>query len=146
MITSSKSAFTMMELVFVITIIGILSAIAIPKFAATRDDALITRGMDILAAVRSSIATERQKRILRGDFTAITNLSAGGATKVFDKFNADQDENKNTVLEYPPKACTDNGCWSGSGADYTFYYHGGGTCVYTLANNKLTGSCSAFGD
>lgn len=33
-----KKAFTMVELIFVIVIIGILAAVAIPKLAATRDD------------------------------------------------------------------------------------------------------------
>ncbi len=144
-----RNAFTMIELVFVITIIGILTAIAVPKFAATRNDALIARGKDTLAAVRNALATERQKRILRGDFTKITDLSAGGAGKVFDKFSADKDGNKNDVLEYPPKSCTDVGCWSGSGSTYTFYGPGGTNCTYTLnsAGTKLTtSSCSLFGE
>ncbi len=64
-----KKAFTMIELVFVIVVIGILSAIAIPKFAATRDDAIIAKARATVAAMRSAIATERQKRILRGEFT-----------------------------------------------------------------------------
>ena len=37
-----KKAFTMIELIFVIVIIGILSSIAIPKLVATRDDAKIS--------------------------------------------------------------------------------------------------------
>jgi len=136
----------MLELTFVIVVIGILSAIAIPKFAATRDDALVSRGKSTLAAVRNAIATERQKRILRGDFTKITDLSADGG--VFDKFSADKAGNKNAVLEYPPKSCTNPGCWSGSGTSYKFHAPSGGTdCTYTLSNNRLTTtSCALFGE
>jgi prepilin-type N-terminal cleavage/methylation domain-containing protein len=35
----SKSAFTMVELIFVIAILGILAAVAIPKLAIARNDA-----------------------------------------------------------------------------------------------------------
>ena len=39
----SKNAFTMIELIFVIVIIGILATVAIPRLSATRDDAKISK-------------------------------------------------------------------------------------------------------
>jgi len=50
-------AFTMIELIFVIVIIGILSAIAIPKLTATRNDARVSEvAMNIMQGV-SEIAS-----------------------------------------------------------------------------------------
>jgi len=38
-----RSGFTMIELIFVIVILGILASVAIPKLTATRDDAKISK-------------------------------------------------------------------------------------------------------
>jgi len=38
-----KKAFTMIELIFVIVIIGVLSAVALPKLSATRNDAKVSQ-------------------------------------------------------------------------------------------------------
>ena len=135
----------MIELIFVVVIIGILAAVAIPKFAVTSSEARNTKGKSTLAAVRNSIATERQKRILRGDFTAITDLSVGG---LFKGFSADRSGVSHEILSYPPKECVgeSKGCWTGSGTSYTFKPAGAhSNCDFTLANNKLTtSSCDAL--
>lgn len=52
-----KKAFTMIELVFVIVIIGILAGIAVPRLAATRDDAEVTRTLENIRIAVSDIAS-----------------------------------------------------------------------------------------
>jgi general secretion pathway protein G len=141
-----RKAFTMVELVFVIVVIGILAGVAVPKFAATRDDAIISKGASTLAAVRNAIATERQKRILRGDFTEITDLSNGASGKIFSQFNDDKNGKANPVLEYPLDEGEGNGEWSKDDNIYTFHYFGGQSCDFNLSNNKLDGECEVFGN
>ena len=118
-----KRAFTMIELIFVIVVIGILASIAIPRFAATRDDAEITKAIATIGAIKSSVATERQKRAIRGDFDPITCIKCAGGG-VFNTFSAD---NKweyyiEKVLETPAckvalKPVALDGCWSVAGGD-----------------------------
>jgi len=52
-----KNAFTMIELIFVIVILGILAAVAIPKLSATRDDAVIARASQSVSTAAMEIAT-----------------------------------------------------------------------------------------
>ena len=138
---TSRSAFTMVELIFVIVVIGILTAIAVPKFAATRDDATITKAIATVGSVRSALATERQKRILRGDFTPITSLKSTGTNVAFSTFSADQDGNTANVLEYPVNDCTGlgktQGCWSVSGTIYTYKMPTSGTVDFNITSSRF---------
>ena len=52
-----KKSFTMIELIFVIVILGILAAVAIPKLAATRDDAEVTKQGNKIETSVSDIAS-----------------------------------------------------------------------------------------
>lgn len=52
-----RPAFTMIELIFVIVILGILGAVAMPRLAATRDDAKVSAlGYSIEAGVQEIAA------------------------------------------------------------------------------------------
>ncbi len=111
-----KRAFTMIELIFVVVVIGILASIAIPRLAATRDDAEITKAIATIGAIKSSVATERQKRIIRGEFNSITSLHNDADVKiVFGTFSDDDGDGiTSAVLETPVRACTatkTDGCW-----------------------------------
>jgi|GEM_PF-323748 len=154
--TNNQKAFTLIELVFVIVILGVLAAIALPRFASTADTAYLSKAQSTLATVRSALATERQKRILRGDTTTnITDLSLdsnnSATTNAFDHFSADVDGNNAEVLRYPVKACSNNtqrACWAHTAGTTAYSYRFpdasegvDGQADFVLASNRL--DCTA---
>lgn len=106
----------MIELVFVIVVLGILASIAIPKLAATRTDAEIAKGRSDIASVRSAIVTERQSQLIKGVNSWIPKLSSG-TTTLFTGDGAGR-----TLLMYGIAAGTGSGHWQGNadGLNYTF--------------------------
>ena len=134
-----RKAFTMVELIFVIIILGILSAIAVPKFQNTAEEAYISKASNVLASVRTALSTERQKRILRGDTAAIGDLG-----NVFTNFSAAADGTTPKVLQYPPKVCVagDTSCWTRvSATSYRYTFPDASVANFTLAASKL--ECTA---
>ena len=70
-----KSGFTMIELIFVIVILGILVAVAIPKLAATRDDAKIAKGATEIASVVTDLgAYYTAQGNFNANFEQMTNV------------------------------------------------------------------------
>lgn len=129
----NSSAFAMIELVFVIVVLGILSAVAIPRLAATRGDAVLVKGKSQVSAIRSGISLLKSKRLLEGNTTAITTLdSAANNTDGQNLFYGGTDGN---VLEYPILSKNSDGYWTKTGAtSYTFQVLGQTiTFTYTSA-------------
>lgn len=62
----NKKAFTMIELVFVIVILGILAGVAIPRLSVTRDDATTAKMRADLASIRNGIALDKSKAMMEG--------------------------------------------------------------------------------
>jgi len=154
----NKKAFSMIELIFVIVIIGILSAVAVPKLAATRDDAEITKGMTTLTSVRNALSIERQKRILRGSFTQIT--AVGDATNVFGNFSDSTGDTGVSVLEYPLPSKKQKYHWNWHGSNGWYAYCLNDACTgnsdavwFKVENGKFVckeisadyGACSTLG-
>ncbi|MCI7246440.1 MAG: prepilin-type N-terminal cleavage/methylation domain-containing protein [Campylobacter sp.] len=61
-----KKGFTMIELIFVIVILGILASVAIPRLAATKEDAEISAG---IANIRTLLSDVASYYVVKGDFT-----------------------------------------------------------------------------
>ena len=80
-----KKAFTMIELVMVIVILGVLSSVAISKMALTRDDAIITKGRSQVSSIRSAISLLRSKNMMSG------KMSNGGYPPFLDDEHVNHD-------------------------------------------------------
>jgi len=112
-----KKAFTMIEIIFVIVILGILSSVAISKMAVTRDDAQIVKGKANVVAIRNAIMLTRSTNMLQAmgaawptklDALAATSSTEGDA--LFD-FDSNSSDNNARLLDYPLYAKNQNGHW-----------------------------------
>jgi prepilin-type N-terminal cleavage/methylation domain-containing protein len=150
MTATSQKAFTLIELTMVIVVIGILAAIALPRFTTTAQEAYLAKAQSTLAAVQTSLNTERQRRILQGNTRNITDL--GTNANAFDNFVPNrQDRTVVPVLRSPEPNCAagQTACWSRQSSEVYNYVVppgitatdgsavSGGSIQFRLLNNRF---------
>ncbi len=81
-----KKAFTMIELIFVIVILGILSSIAIPKLTTTRDDAEVVKAAEEIRTLISDLAMFYTASGRFDKLSKMTNISL--VDNSFNKFDS----------------------------------------------------------
>lgn len=138
----------MIELIFVIVVLGILAAVAIPKLAASRDDAVLVKGKSQVSAIRSGIVMQKSKRLLEGNKPFVPPVLDGNTTSTIAQVSTlfvnavDDDGNAYSILEYGLQPSTKDGFWtkaSDNNVSLILYdFHLEGTTV-RFQYNKTTG-------
>ena len=134
-------AFTMIELIFVIVVIGILAGVAIPKLAATRDDATLAAMRANLATIMTAVQTQHGADLIAGNSTWKT-LNFTTANK-----DANTHYNLSSLLSKPMKIDKDclktrNG-FCGGGDNTVTIVVGGKQTVVTFNTANGTFDCGA---
>jgi general secretion pathway protein G len=101
-----RSGFTMIELIFVIVILGILAAVAIPKLAATRDDAKIAKGSSEVSTLINDVGAYYTAQGAFGAINLMTNVVVDGNTVAVDG-NAEPSASATVVYQVDGTDCID---------------------------------------
>lgn len=126
-----RAGFTMMELIFVIVVIGILAGIAVTKLNFGRNDAEIVNARVQIASVKAAIVSVYNDNLLRGKPSYPDTLDSSDGRlfgAVLPMGGIKQSSGKNG--------------WKKSGENYIYTLNGGSA---TFAYNKISGTLTCSG-
>ena len=135
----------MIELIFVVIIIGVLASIAVSKLGSMKNVADLANAKSDVASIRSAIFTERQRSLVQGNPSYIPKLSADYVDTVNPSILFDGNGGRK-LLTYGMKRGTGAGEWDM--LSDTQYSYNSGSQTTTFDYNSTTGSfnCTAAVD
>lgn len=145
----TRNAFTMIELIFVIVVLGILAMVAIPRMSSSINDANIAKARSDVAALRSAIASERQSRFLQGQSNYAEKLDNATTADGQEIFNGDEtNTSAGLLLTYPIITGSGDGQWKKvDDTQYTFKNEGVNiTFTYYKATTTVSGVVHRAGE
>jgi len=123
-----KKAFTLIELIFVIIVLGLLAAIAIPKFAEISKQSYISKAKSTYTAIQAGIQNYKTKHVLLGQNPYPTKLNDNNSAMLFTE-----------ILTNPIKNGTGPGEWEYLGNN-NYRYHVTNTDYIDFIYNSNTGT------
>ena len=136
-----KKSFTMLELIFVIVVIGILAGVAVPRLFTGVDDAEVAKVQSDVATIRAAISTRYGKNIMAGNDNCPSLETDPSDNQLFEG-----------ILTYPIKRNSGAVKWDGNGSDYNVTINGKVITFQYLNNSEnnckfeCKDNCSVIGE
>lgn len=75
-----RRAFSLLEVMIVVIVIGVLAAMVVPRFAGVNDEARAAAAVGALSSIRAAVAAYRTEALLlsRGPYPALSDLTTPG--------------------------------------------------------------------